>query len=77
MTCETYQAPYAGSQFGCSVYASGATIHETAGSRPSETSRRKSLSSASGSRPSALTFVPVLARSASGVPGAAFWYWWK
>jgi len=21
--------------------------------------------------------VPVLALSASGVPGAAFWYWWK
>jgi hypothetical protein len=22
-------------------------------------------------------FVPVLARSASGVPGWAFWNWWK
>jgi hypothetical protein len=37
----------------------------------------KSLSSASGSLPCALMVVPVLALFASGVPGRAFWYWWK
>jgi hypothetical protein len=77
MTWEMYQEPYAGSQFGCSVYASGAVIQETSGRRPASTSARKSASSASGSRPCVLTSVPVLALSASGVPGCAFWYWWK
>src|SRR6266481_2301859 len=30
--CETYHAPKFGGQFPCSVYASGATIHDTCGS---------------------------------------------
>src|SRR5258707_15088937 len=67
MTFDTYQAPKPGSQFGCSVYASGATIQDTAGSRPCSTSARKSVSSASGLRPSLLISVPSLA-FASGVP---------
>jgi hypothetical protein len=37
-TCEMYQAPKSGSQFGCSVYDSGATIHDTCGSMPFRTS---------------------------------------
>jgi hypothetical protein len=77
MTCETYQAPKSGAQFGCSVYASGATIHDTCGRRPCSTSERKSVSSFSGSRFCVTMFVPVFALSASGVPGCAFWYWWK
>src|SRR5690242_20436624 len=77
ITWEVYQDPKSGCQLGCSVYASGATSQDTAGSRPLRTSARKSLSNCSGSRLSVLTSVPVLARFANGEPGWAFWYWWK
>src|SRR5207248_2887769 len=76
-TRETYQAPKSGSQFGCSLYASGATIQDTCGNRPLRTSSRRSDSRASGLRPEFTIVVPVFASSASGVPGTAFWYWWK
>ncbi len=77
ITCDVYQVPKSGSQFGCSVYASGATIHDTCGSFPFFTSSRNWSISRSGLRPSASMFVPTFARSASGLPGSAFWYWWK
>src|SRR5215470_14917140 len=81
MTCETYQAPKSGAQLGCSVYDSGATIHDTCGSFPRLTSSRKISKSRSGQSDLRLSIakilVPVLAPSARAEPGNAFWYWWK
>src|SRR3954466_8738965 len=70
---DTYQAPKSGAQFGCSEYASGATIQETCGRLPLETSELNW----SNNVPLTSTCVPVLAQSARGLPGGAFWYWWK
>jgi len=54
-------------QFGCSQNASGATTQETCGSAPFATSAARM----SKKVPPLATFVPVLAFSYSGEPGAA------
>jgi hypothetical protein len=59
-------------QFGCSLYASGATIHETAGSVPLATSAFSRSNSPCFGSPA--MFVPVRALSYSGEPGRALRY---
>src|ERR1700756_127224 len=74
-TREVYQAPKLGAQFGCSLKASGATIHDTCGSVPLATSAARMSKKVCVGSPA--TLVPVRAPSYSGEPGSAFWYWWK
>ncbi len=67
-TPAVYHAPYPAGHAGCSVYASGPTIHDTLGNLPLCTSAARM----SKKPPLWLTSVPVRAFSNSGLPGVAF-----